>query len=172
MNTKIYSIWEMMLARPGEWIYVRDIAYEVDLSNKQLYTLMSKFPTPPVEKANDDSGTLSRIRLVGSDEFIQRLAVALVRDKYKITDEVLARIHDTLPTAGWMSLSDLCCETGCSKIVVSKSLAMLDDVEQCKQCKDKKLYRRVQDVREHVRAADRGPQLLRPGRPRGVHESL
>lgn len=143
MNDKIYHIWMLLLERPGEWVFVRDIAYKVDLSRKQVYTFLAKLPYPPVErKKSDEDGTLSAIRLRGDEEFCERLRRALIRDKYKITDELIQQIHDALPVAGWMSVTDLCIEAGCTKMQVSKALLFMDDVEQTVGPNDYKLYRR------------------------------
>lgn len=144
-SNKVYKIWLMLLDHPGEWIGADEIAYRMDLTRKQLYALLIKFPTPPVEKSREGRDYCMRVRINGSPEYLKKVRDAIMLDMYRVSEEVMEQVHSALPTAGWVTLTDLSADTGFSITQLSKALMMLDDAE-CRDLGGTPVYRRVADV--------------------------
>lgn len=142
MNNKVYKIWLLLLDNPNKWVYAEDIAFKMDLTRKQLYAMLNKFPTPPVEKDRIDRSYGLRVRVCGNDEFLKRLRESVMLDMYRVSDEVIDTIRNTLPSAGWITLTDLHAETGYTITQISKALQSMDDTE-CRSVHGMPMYRRI-----------------------------
>ena len=129
MNNKVYKIWLLLLDNPNKWVYAEDIAF-------------NKFPTPPVEKDRIDRSYGLRVRVCGNDEFLKRLRESVMLDMYRVSDEVIDTIRNTLPSAGWITLTDLHAETGYTITQISKALQSMDDTE-CRSVHGMPMYRRI-----------------------------
>ena len=104
MNRKVYKIWMLLLDKPGEWFYTEDIAFQMDLTRKQIYALLSKFPTPPVERERLNGEAGLRVRINGSEAYLKRVRDSITMDWFKIDEEVLDRVRNALPQAGEAAL--------------------------------------------------------------------
>lgn len=142
-NTRVYKIWLMLLENPGKWYHTDDIAYDLDLTRKQLYAMLAKFPTPPVEKDRTDGCYGFRVRVCGSEQYLEKVKEAIMRDMYNLSDELIQEIHDALPIAGWISLSDLSQDTGYSMTQLSRVISLLDDID-FKSLQGIPLYKRAE----------------------------
>ena len=147
MNRKVYKIWMLLLDNPGKWFYTEDIAFEMDLTRKQIYALLVKFPCPPVERERLCSDGGLRVRITGSEAYLKRVRDSLNIEWFKITDETFDTIRNALPQAGWVTLTDLSMETGLSTSQLAKALSLMDDAV-CKTLHGVPLYRKgdVNDV--------------------------
>ena len=128
MNRKVYKIWMLLLDNPGKWFYTDEVAFEMDLTRKQMYALLSKFPSPPVERERINSDSGLKIRINGSEQYLQRVRESITIDWFKITDEMCDKIRATLPKAGWVTLTDLSMDTGYTTSQLAKALTLMDDV--------------------------------------------
>ena len=150
MNLKIYKLWMMLLDSPGEWLYSDDIAFKLDLTRKQLYTILSKLPSPPVEKNRSDCMYGVQVRIVGSEPYLAKVRERLLKEQFRIDDELLDRIYDALSSAGWMTIGDLSADTGMSVHQLSKAVSMMDNIECCNM-HGVPMYRRLSEGRNtHV----------------------
>lgn len=151
MNRKVYKIWMLLLDKPGEWFYTEDIAFQMDLTRKQIYALLSKFPTPPVERERLSGESGLRVRINGSEAYLKRVRDSITMDWFKIDEEVLDRVRNALPQAGWVTLTDLAMETGITASQVAKALTLIDEAE-CRTQHGIPLYRlaEAEDVRVPV----------------------
>ena len=143
MNSKVYKIWLLLLDNPNKWLYTEDIAFKMDLTRKQLYAMLNKFPSPPVEKDRIDKSYGLRVRVCGTDEYLKKLREAVMLDMYKVSEEMIETIRHTLPTAAWITLTDLNAETGFTITQLSKALQSMDDAE-CRQVHGVPMYRRIE----------------------------
>lgn len=171
MNTKVYKIWLMLLDSPGEWFYAEDIAYQMDVTRKQLYALLIKFPTPPVEKERLDQHSGLKVRITGSEQYLAKVRESVMRDMYAITDEVTDNVRRALPEAGWVTLTDLSAETGYTITQLSKALSFMDDAVMTNQ-HGVPMYRKVESVRASLRDRRGHTQLLRRRGPGQVHGGI
>ena len=128
MNQKTYKIWMLLLEHSGEWVDIDRIAYEMDLTRRQMHALLPKFPDPPVERCGGD-GTAVRLRVRGSPEYLRRLRTAVTMDRYAITPEMVDTLYGTLSAVGWLALKDLSSDTGFTMTQLVKTLEFMQGVE-------------------------------------------
>lgn len=128
VTPKAYKIWMVLFERPNTWTNVGDIAYEVDMSNRQVLSVLQTMNSPYIEKEvlGDYMGTA--VKLTISDEDFRRLRREVLMSYHELDEEVFNRIRSTLSPIGWTSAQDISNITGYRGSRVYVAMSLMDDV--------------------------------------------
>ena len=128
MNCKTYKIWCMLLSAPNEWQSITSMAYDMNMTSRQVSSIVGMMPSPPVVKERDENDNKLYVRLEGTHEEITRMKAQVISDYFGIPPETWIRVQHSLSPVGWMSVSDISDDTGVEKLRVSRILAALPNV--------------------------------------------
>lgn len=143
MKVKGYKILSELLTTPNEWWDISELAFNINLTRKQVYYTALQLPTPPVEM--DKNGKEIYIRIAGTEEEIEKYKKNLYMKRYNISKETYDEVISALSTAGWMSVSDISKTINVDRIMVSRALSISDCVES--KCDGNIcLYRLTEDI--------------------------
>lgn len=128
VTPKAYKIWMVLFDCPNKWTNVSDIAYKVDMSNRQVLSVLQTMHSPYIEKEvlGDYMGTT--VRLAITDEELRKLRKDVLMAYHDLNEEVFENIRSTLSPIGWTSAQDIANITGYRGSRVYIAMSLMDDV--------------------------------------------
>jgi len=130
VTSKAYKIWKRLFEEPNTWLSVPSVAYDVDMSSRQVQAVLKTMNSPYIEKEPGSADTVPAIRLNISDEDFVALKREVIMSYNKLSEEMLQEIYDVLSPVGWTSASDLSLETGYCSAKICIALSIMDGVVQ------------------------------------------
>ena len=140
MSYKTYKIWCILLDSPNEWLNVMDVAHNVDMTSRQVSSIVGTMPSPPVVKERDKNDKALYITVKGTDKEIFDLKSKVVSTYFGISQDMQKKVYGALSPIGWMSVTDIADDTGVERLNVSRILSILPGVV-CKGTGSITLYR-------------------------------
>lgn len=143
VTNKTYRVWKVLFTIPNRWVDVMEVAYESNLTTRQVSMIINGMPSPPVEKERDGDGHMQVI-LRGSEDELSELSRNIKKDCYGISEETLSMVEGLVPT-DWIPLNSLCDITGIDRSELTKILSVIKGVE-CHTSSKTTEYRRICEV--------------------------
>ena len=140
INYKAYRIWRVLLDSPNQWLSVMDVAHDVNMTARQVSSIVGTMPSPPVVKERDGSDKNIYIMVQGTDDEIFRLKSEVVSSYFDISQDMCHKVQCALSPVGWMSVADISDDTGVERLNVSRILSIMPNVV-CKGTGSITLYR-------------------------------
>ena len=128
MNCKTYRVWGALLEYPNDWQSVMKIAYDINMTARQVSSIVGMMPSPPVVKERDEKDNKLYVRVIGTPEEISKLRAEVISDYFGISPDTWERVMNSLSPIGWMSVTDISDDTGVEKLRVSRILSALPNV--------------------------------------------
>lgn len=127
MNATTYRVW-MQLVSARDWMCLSEVAYNVNLTNKQTLAHIKMLPSPPVEKAHIEGCRGMCFRLAPTDDFdhMDRRVRAMC---YGVTKELMSKVR-SCRDSGLESVDDIVMQTGLRPKVVATALLILNGEEE------------------------------------------
>ena len=145
MNSKTYKVLKTILKEPNMWHAVPNLAYDVNMTARQVTSIICAYEHIPLKKDRDDSLGRSYVMFEGSKEDAENILARITEEFYGISPEMKERVFNSLSTAAWMSVSDIMEDTSYNKCDVARTLGLLEGVTT-KTCGVLVLYKRDQEV--------------------------
>lgn len=128
LNYKAYRIWRVLLDSPNEWLNVIDVAHDVNMTSRQVSSIVNIIGSPHVVKERDANNKELYISVQGTPAEILKLKKQVMYDYYGISSDMYSKIEDTLSPVGWMTVGDISDDTGIERLDVSRILSVLPSV--------------------------------------------
>lgn len=128
MNTKVYKVLKIILESPGEWNAVPTLAYDTNMTVRQISSIICMYEHLPLEKDRDSSIGRSYVRFPGTPEEADKVLRRLTAEHYGISDEMKETVYNTLSSVAWMSVGDIMDDTNLDKSDIAHTLYLLDGV--------------------------------------------
>lgn len=128
LNYKAYRIWSVLLNNPNEWFSVIDVAHDVNMTSRQVSSIVNVIASPYIIKERDKNNKELYITVQGTPEEILNLKKQVMHDYYGISADMYTRVEDTLSPVGWMTVGDISDDTGIERLNVSRVLSVLPTV--------------------------------------------
>lgn len=128
MNIKSYKVLKTVLQKPNEWVSVAELAYSVDLTYRQVLTILrtSELFENLVESHERRD---FYIKLKATEEEVKKFMRNATIDCYKIDDEKIKKVTNALSTFGWLSVMDISEDSGLNKTCVTKTLSVMNNID-------------------------------------------
>lgn len=130
VTPKAYKIWKRLFIEPNLWIGVPAIAYDVDMTGRQVLSVLKTMNSPYIEKEASTADSDARVRLTVTDEELEALRRDVIVSYNNLSDAMLVEIHDALSPVGWTTASDISIITGYRPATICIALSIMDDVAQ------------------------------------------
>ena len=127
MDKRLFKIQEDLLAHPGEWVLVIDVAHRTNLTKRQVASAVSRLPSPPFDSSREPGYSQFYIRFDGTEEDAAEYMKGFYKSRYGITDDMEDMVTDVLSTAGWMTVTDIASEVPLSRTEVMRVLRISGD---------------------------------------------
>lgn len=144
MNNNSFKVLSFLIKSPMKWYDTQTIAYDTNLTNRQVLSTINMISSPYLQKDRDVDRRLI-IMFNGDSEAIKETRKMMVVEHYRISEDIMDNVYKTLSSAGWLTMTDLIEETGYSKSTLGKVLAVMDGVVSTNSGTSM-LYRRVRTV--------------------------
>ena len=128
MNYRTYRVWRVLLDKPNEWIDVMSIAKLVNMTSRQVSSVVGMMGSPHVMKERDEDDKKLYVIVKGTDDEIFKLKNYVVSGYFGLSVDEIECVHGSLSPIGWMSVADIADDTGIERIGVSRILSILPDV--------------------------------------------
>ena len=130
----------------------QEIGYQTNLTSRQVCSIVAQFPTPPLEKDRWTGGAgvgdhTLYVCWNEDEEHAEERRKAAINEYYKLTPAMHKTVMDSLSSVGWMTVYDICSETGLPKDAVARIVRMSDNVE-------KEVSGRLRLYRKSIKASD------------------
>lgn len=143
VTNKVYRVWKVLFTIPNKWVDVMEVAYEANLTTRQVSMIINGMPSPPVEKERDAEGHMQVI-LRGSESDLKELQRYIRMECLGISEEDVYTISEYIPT-DWIPLTDLCDLTGKERLELTRIISVMRNVECNNEGKITE-YRRICEV--------------------------
>lgn len=128
MSYKTYKIWRILLDNPNDWMSVKDVARDMNMTSRQVSSVVGMMPSPPVRKERDEGTKELMMILEAGEEEVRKMRYDLIHEFFGISDDMCAKIEGALSPIGWLSVADLSEDTGIEIFNVTKVLSILPNV--------------------------------------------
>ena len=128
INYKTYRIWRVLLDSPNEWLNVMSVAHSVNMTSRQVSSIVNTIASPYIHKERDAGDKELYISVMGTPEEILQIKAQVMHDYYGISSDMCGQVKDTLSPIGWMTVGDISDDTGIERLNVSRILSILPDV--------------------------------------------
>lgn len=128
MNMKTYKVWNALLENPNEWMHILNICDSAGLTSKQVIRIISGFHSPYLQKEHRSDGTY--VCIYATPHELHSLRNAIIREFHEIDTEFIEMVDSVLMPIGWVSVTDIACDTGLKPQKVSAALSTMDGVIQ------------------------------------------
>lgn len=142
MNGKTYKVIKEVVKCKNGYIPTNKIAFDTNLTSRQVHIILSDLRLPFVEKEYDVKLKTNRLLLNATEEERRALIVSATRDYYDLSDSMIDTVRNSLSTIGWMNVSDIACDTGLDDMDVAMILSIMDNVDST-ELSSRMFYRRV-----------------------------
>lgn len=160
MNRATFQVWILLINRSNTWIGLKDLAYEMDLTSRQIIPLVRRLPNSIVDKRGDGQRETVAIRLSGTQAFIDEVHRAVTREYHGVTDEEISKVREAL-TEEWMTSSEICARAAIPKSRTIHALGSMEGVEVREAIKGQEYRLKGDDrVRYDIRTAVSSAQLI------------
>lgn len=128
VTAKAYKVWKVLFDNPNMWMNVSDIAYKVDMSNRQVLAALQSMNSPYIKREvlGDYMGTAVKLEI--SDEELRQLKRNVMMTYHELDEEVLENIRAVLSPLGWTSAQDISNITGYRGSRIYVAISLMDDV--------------------------------------------
>lgn len=126
MNAKCYKVWRVLLDDPSEWKALPMICDTTGLTIKQAVSILTGLDNGVLEKEKDRGTLMVRLNMVDFD--VEQIRKDVIRDYYKIDEEIVSTLYNSLSPIGWVSITDISQDTGLKVNTISAALSIMDDV--------------------------------------------
>ena len=130
ISSKAYKIWKRLFDSPNEWISVPTLAYDVDMSSRQVSCRLKGMNSPYIERIPACGSHLPAVRLTVTDEEFDALRKEVIMSYNNLDEEMLETIRSTLSPIGWTTASDISILTGYRSSTICIALSIMDGVIQ------------------------------------------
>lgn len=130
VTSKAYKIWKRLFNEPNVWLSIPSVAYDVDMSSRQVQAVLKTMNSPYIEKQPGSPDSVPAIRLTISQEDFVKLKRDVIMSYNKLSEEMLDEIYNVLSPVGWTSAADLSLETGYCSAKICIALSIMDGVIQ------------------------------------------
>lgn len=127
MDKRSFKIQEDLLARPGMWEQVIDVAHRTNLTKRQVASAVSRLPSPPFDSTKESGYGQFYIRFDGTEEEAEEYRRGFYKSYYAITDDMEDMVVDMLSTAGWMTVTDISDELPMTRTEIIRVLKTVGD---------------------------------------------
>ena len=128
INYKTYRIWRVLLDSPNEWLSVMDVAHDVNMTSRQVSSIVNTISSPNIIKERDANNKELYITIQGTPEEILQIKTQVMYDYYGISPNMCGQVKNTLSPIGWMTVGDISDDTGIERLNVSRILSILPNV--------------------------------------------
>ena len=128
MNYKTYRVWRVLLDKPNEWQDVMDVAHTVNMTSRQVSSIVGLMDSPLVFKERDEHDKKLYVTVKGTEKEIFELKNKIVSGYFGLSPDEIHHVHLSLSPVGWMSVADISDDTGIERISVSRILSILPGV--------------------------------------------
>jgi len=139
VSPKAYKIWKVLFKRPNEWISMTTLSCDVNMSNRQISSVIQTMNCPNIVKSEATGNQEQEVMLKVTDEEFRALWNEVMRTYHGIDDTVLSNIRATLSPVGWTSAKDISLMTGYRGFKVYVAISQMDDVIS-KNYRSSKMY--------------------------------
>lgn len=126
---KTYRIMKALVFSPDEWISLRDVAHDSNLTYRQVQSIVNTFEFKDLLSFDRDQ-TSNYVKFIGKPSDARKIYVDYTRKRYRIDDNMLQIVKDSMSNVGWSTVLDISAESGLNKSMVSHILSILDDVDK------------------------------------------
>ena len=130
VTSKAYKIWKRLFDEPNVWLSIPGIAYDVDMSSRQVQAVLKTMNSPYIERRPGSSDVDPKLRLTISDGELAILKREVIMTYNHLSEEMLDEIYAVLSPVGWTSAADLSLETGYCSAKISIALSVMDGIVQ------------------------------------------
>ena len=128
MNSKTYKILKIILETPNEWHSTTSLAYDVDMTTRQVVAIIGAYEHLPLEKDRDSQNNRTYVMFQGTKEEASAILTRITEEYYGISEEMKKTIYDTLSPVAWMTVTDIVEDTNFKRCDVSRTLGLLEGV--------------------------------------------
>lgn len=128
MNTKTYKVLKTILEHPNEWQPVHVLAYDVNMTARQIVSIVCAYEHLPLKKDRDNENSRSYVMFEGTKEEADKVLAKVTEEYYGVTDEMKEKVYNSLSSVAWMSVSDVMDDTKFSRCDVAHTLGLLEGV--------------------------------------------
>lgn len=128
MNGKTYRVLKELLNTKDGYISASDIAFSVNMTGKQVQSIISMLNLPIICRVYDENMHCTRLKLEATPEERRRIFIEATVEYYGLSDETINKVRNSLSPVGWMSVSDIVEDTQLESLEVVKALAVMDNI--------------------------------------------
>lgn len=128
MNTKTYKVLRTILEEPNEWHSVPTLAYDVNMTPRQIIAILCAYEHLPLKRDRDNTLSRSYVMFEGTEEEAERILAKVTAEYYDISDEMKQTVYNSLSSVAWMSVSDVMDDTHYNRCDVARTLGLLEGV--------------------------------------------
>lgn len=114
------------MENPSEWKTLPEICEQTGLTIKQAVSILTGLNNGMLERERCDGSLM--VRLNASEFDIESIRKEVIRDYYRIDDDIVSLLYDSLSYIGWVSITDISHDTGLKVSTISAALSIMDDV--------------------------------------------
>ena len=141
MNHNAFKVISLLTKYPNEWMDTQSIAYDTDLTSRQVSSVVMVLDIPYLRKSRDRDNKMI-VMFEGTPKDVEETIRAATKEYYRIPDDDIVKVDSVLSPAGWLTVADITEETGFSRNAVTKTLKCVEGVD--KMCVGAStLYRRM-----------------------------
>jgi len=137
VTPKAYKIWKRLFEDPNLWMSVPSVAYDVDMTSRQVLSVLKTMHSDYIERRPGTSDSDPMLRLTVTDEEFRALRREVIMSYNNLDEEMLQGIRNALSPVGWTSASDLAIITGYRPAKICVALSIMSDVAQKTECATK-----------------------------------
>lgn len=138
VTPKAYRIWRRLFEEPNRWITLNEIAFDVDMTCRQVSSVIQTMNSDNIIRAGDPRAKPA-VMLKCTKEEYDALKREVTLSFNHLDDEVFWNIRRSLSNVGWTSAQDVALLTGYGGAKISIAVSFMDDVKS-KDAGKSKLY--------------------------------
>ena len=127
ITPKAYRIWKRLFEDPNKWLMMKDIAFDVNMTCRQVSSVVQTMNSPYIIR-DEENDAWPAIMLKVPEKDLDALKFDVISSYNKLDDEMFNAIRSTLSPVGWTTAQDLSAITGYTGAKLSLALSLMDDV--------------------------------------------